>query len=266
MRKVLIGGILVALVTVVTLATTNEKTEKKGDEDRYKVIRVDGRITFMKSGSDMKRGDFYVPGTRLNFKTKDSRAAVIHKAKGRYVLSGSNKGNVKVLPAANNISSRGGALINVVDLKNYFDGKICILDETKFQIGREAFPMTDSKFFYLRFDHNDEEINKRLSFKKDLLIFKKSEIFKIDGKDIPVEEKEMTLYYKDGKKSKKISTFTPIFPDMVDLKEEVSLLLEEIGNEPVGKKQDEIAAHLNEFYGKIGAMDVNEWLKEEFGI
>lgn len=262
----LIGGILIALVTVVTLATTNEKSEKLGDNDRYKVIRVDGRITFMKSGTDMKRGDFYLPGTLLDFRTRDSRAAVIHKDKGRYVLSGSSKGNVKVLPAANNISSRGGALLNVVDLKNYFDGRICILEETTFQIGSEAFPMTDSKFFYLKFEHNGEEINKRLSFKKDLLIFKRKEIFKVDGKEIDNQEKEMTLCYKDGNKTKKISTFTPIFPDMLDLKDEISLILQEFKKEPVGKKQDEVAAHLNEFYGKIGAMDVNTWLKDEFGI
>lgn len=266
MKKVLIGGFLMAIAVVTAFATSSEKSEKKDVSERYKVIHVKGKIIFKKTGTDMKRGDYYIAGTLLDFRTKDSRAAVIHKDKGRYVLSGSSKGQVKVLPAANNISSRGGALINIIDLKNYFDGRICILDETKFQIGKESFPMNNSKFFYLSFEHNNEKINKRLSFENDFLTLSKKEIFKVDGEPIPVEEKEMTLYYKEDGKSKKISKFTPIFPEMVDLKDEISVLLNEIENESVGKKQDEVAAHLNEFYGKIGAMDVNMWLADEFGI
>lgn len=266
MKKVLIGGFLMAIATMVTFAATSDKSEKKDVTERYKVIHVNGKIIIKKTGNDMKRGDYYIAGTLLDFKTKDSRAAVIHKEKGRFVLSGASKGQVKVLPAANNISSRGGALINIIDLKNYFDERICILDETRFQIGKESFPMNNSKFFYLTFEHNGEKINKRLAFENDFLIINKKEVFKVDGDPIPYEEKEMTLYYKEDGKSKKINKFTPIFPDMVDLKEEISLLLEMIDDESVGKKQDEVAAHLNEFYGKIGALDVNMWLSDEFGI
>jgi len=83
-----------------------DRAEKLANNDKYKVIRLDGHIIFQRTNSDMKKGDIFLPGTELSFKTQQSRAAVISSLKGRFVLSASEKGQTKILPAANNISSR----------------------------------------------------------------------------------------------------------------------------------------------------------------
>jgi hypothetical protein len=266
MKKIAIVGILFLLTLVFTFSVSSEESKKLDGNDRFKVIHVNGRILFKKSGTDMKRGDYYVAGTLLDFASNKARAAIIHKLKGRFVLTGSSKGKVKVLPAANNISSRGGALLNILDLKKFFEGRRLFLGHSKVQVGKDAFPMNNEKFFYLTFDHNGEEVAKRLSFDGDIVFFDKEEIFKIDGKAINYEEKEMTLYYRDNGKGKKINTFVPVFPNLVDLKEEVSVILEELDSETVGKKKDEVAAHINEFHGQVQLIELNDWLANEFDL
>lgn len=264
--RIIIGAIVLLALALFTYSVGEKEASNLEVNERYKVIHVNGRILFKKSGTDMKRGDFYIPGTLLEFKTTESRAAVIHKSKGRFVLSGNTKGKVKVLPAANNISSRGGALLNIVDLKKFFDGRRMFFNRSRVQIGAEAFPMSQQNFFYVTYQHNGEEIPKKLSYDGDLLFFDKAEIFMIDGKPIPYEEKEMTLYYFEGDSGKKINTFTPVFPDLNDLKEEVSVILEMTEGESVGKKRDEIAAHINEFHGTVQLIELNDWLSIEFDL
>ena len=47
----------------------------------------------------------------------------------------------------------------------------------------------------------------------------------------PVEEKEMTLYYRKGDGSEKINTFTPVFPELEELKDEVQIILDEFSDD-----------------------------------
>lgn len=140
-----------------------DRAEKLANNDKYKVIRLDGRIIFQRTNSDMKKGDIFMPGTELSFKTQQSRAAVISSLKGRFVLSASEKGQTKILPAANNISSRSGALINLLDLQKHFDGNYLIIEEMALEIGDQNFKMDDKNFFYVSYAHDEETIRKKLA-------------------------------------------------------------------------------------------------------
>lgn len=266
MKRLLTVGIFVFLGVIFTFSLKGKEIKKLEEADKYTVVNVQGKIIFKKTGSEMKRGDIYVYGTILDFLSSSSRAAIINKSKGRYVLTGSTKGKVKVLPATNNISSRSGSLLNVVDLKKHFADRYLVLDNAEIQIGSGSFPMTDTSFFYLTYEHLGETIAKRLSFNGDKLILDKNEIFSVDGKSIPVEEKEMTLYYRNSGKGTKISSFIPIFPDLVDLKAEVSVILEMFDSESVEKKINEVTAHLTEFYGQPQKENLNSWLEKEFKL
>ena len=263
--------ISLSLLAIVALATTvslisSEKSKELAAVDKYKVIKVDGRIIFEKTREDMKKGDIFLAGMALSFQSPQSRAAVISALSGRFVLSASEKGQTKILPAANNISSRAGALINMIDLQNHFSGKYLVIGELKLELGKEAFPMDDDNFFYLTYYHNDEQIRKKLSSDGEYLILNKDDIFKIDGNPIPVEEKEMVLYYRSDGQSKKVSTFTPLFPDKKDLKDEVEIILEEFADKDNAAKIKEVTAYLNEFYGHPEKDNLAEWMKDEFGI
>lgn len=255
---------LVALAGISVLSFRKNVSEVNLTSNEYKVLTVQGRIIFEQTGEDMERGDLYVTGTPLNFITTSSRAAIVNEVNGRYVLS-SSKGKLKVLPAANNVSSRSGAILNVVDLKNHFTGRYLVLDVAKVPVGVEAFPMNENNFFYLTYEHNGEQIPKKLSHDGENLILDRNEIFKVDGNPIPVTEKEMTLYYK-GDKTYKINTFTPVFTDETILKEEVSILLDAIKSADTAKKTGEVTAYLNEFYGSPSKDNLAAWLKKEFNL
>ena len=264
-KQLLILAIAIVAVSAASMMGTDE-TNKLAASDQYKVIKVDGKIIFQKTNVDMKQGDVFMPGTALDFTTPQSRAAIISSLKGRFVLSAAEQGETNILPAANNVSSRAGALINLVDLQNHFSGKYLVIGEMRLQLGREAFPMDESNFFYLTYMHNDEQIRKKLASQDDYLVLNKEEIFKIDGQPIEVTEKEMTLFYRQGTESKKIGTFTPIFPDPAGLKGEVEVIIAEYADKDAATQIKEITSYLNEFYGSPQKDNLGTWLKEEFDI
>jgi len=257
--------IFLSLLGIIFGLSFRENTaEVNLTNNEYKVLTVQGRIVFEQSGKDMQRGDLYVTGTPLDFTTAASRAAIINDVNGRFVISAS-KGKLRILPAANNVSSRSGAILNIVDLKNHFSGRYLVIKRGEIQVGQEAFPMNETNFFYVTYIHDGESIPKKLRSEGDYLILDAAEIFMIDGVAIPVSEKEMTLYYKSDK-TLKISTFTPVFADTDQLKEEVGMLLETLQKETTLKKIDEITAYLNEFYGSPNKDNLATWLKTEFSL
>ena len=94
--------------------------------DTFKVIKVTGIITYKKSNKNMLQGDLFPENEQILFKTTESKAAIISTAKGRFILApgSEKKADVKanLLPASSNISSRSGAVINIIDLQNMFTG------------------------------------------------------------------------------------------------------------------------------------------------
>jgi len=262
--KLIVGGILVVVFGV--LSFTNVENSSNLADNEFKVIAVRGQILFPKSGEYMKRGDLYVKGTPLNFKSNDSKASIYNQNQGRYVLEGNTKGKLKILPSQNNISTRSGALLNLVDLKNHFDGRYLVIKRMELEMNRESFPMDSDHFFYLKYDYKEETIAKKLRFEGNYLIIDKDEIFKIDGSPIPVEEKEMTLYYKGEEKTLRINKFTPVFPDVIELKNEVEVLLGEMEGKNYSEKFEEITSYLNEFYGRPYKPNLQNWLKAEFEL
>lgn len=266
-RNVFFGLITFLLLNTLLSLFGEADARKLAESDKYKVIKVDGRIIFQRTKADMKIGDIFVSGTELSFTSPQSRAAVISSLKGRFVLSASEKGQTKILPAANNISSRSGALINLVDLQNHFLGDYVILDQSKLEIGAENFPMNDSNFFYLSFEYNGEKIRKRLDYEEgNIVVFSKDDIYKIDGQPIPVQELDMALYYRSGASSTKISEFKPVFPNLDNLKDEVVIILEEFSDKSVEIQIQEVTAYLGEFYGKPQKENLNAWLEVTFGL
>ncbi len=248
------------------------KAETKIDPaaDTYKVIKVNGKIIYVKSGSSMKMGDVFAPATNLKFATAESRAAIISKIKGRFILTAGKSGQrSNLLPAMNNISSRAGALLNIIDLQNHFQGKYVILGNMKLTIGKDAFPMDKDHFFYLRYDYEGESINKKLPVEDGKLVLNRDDIYKVDGESIDgTKVKEMTLFYRDNAKktSSKINSFNPVFPDIKLLKEELNIIISEYSDKDADKKKSEITSYINEFYGKPDKDNLAEFLKKEFEL
>lgn len=266
MRSLRILGLFVVLVggfyVVMSVADTSDKSDLA--DNQFMVITVQGKIVYQKTGSEMNRGDTYLKGTPLEFITKQSRAAIANKRDGRFVITGNKKGKVSMLPAANPISSRAGGITNIVDLKQYFEGRLMIVDQMKVFVSKDGFPQSDSTYFYVKYEHSGEIIPKKLAHDGDRMIIDKKELFKVDGKEIPVEEKEMTLYYKGADKSYKINKFTPVFPEKEGLRSEVELLLKAGEYQTAEDKYNAVNSFVYDFYGRPDRKNLTEWLENEF--
>jgi hypothetical protein len=231
--------------------------------DEYRVIKVNGQIIYKKTGKDMSTGDVFKSDLPLLFKTESSHAAIISKIKGRFVLSQANTGSkTNLVPAVNNMSSRAGAIINELDVKNHFVGKYLILNEVKVDISPKAYAQDATHFFFLQYDYNGEKIMKKLGNVGNKLVLNEEEIFTIDGNRVETINTEMTLYYRDAteKKNMFISKFEPVFPNSEELALELDVILQEFEGEDDARKMTEVKSYLNEFYGKPQDENVKEWL------
>lgn len=231
-------------------------------EDTYKVIRVDGRIVFVRTGKDMSRGDEFRNTEKLDFKTQQSRAAVISRQQGRKILAPSSSGRSSLLPAMNNIASRSGGLINAIDLKNHFSGKYLVIDHNKLVISSSSYPMNDEQFFFFRYEYGGETISKKPEFSKDTLFVDPQELYMIDG--APIDGSgitEIQVYYREGKTNTLIGSFEPVFPEEEDIIAETEIILEQTETEDKEERINEVMAYLNEFYGKPNKEDLVRWME-----
>lgn len=263
--------ILSGIVAVGLLATGFVATYTPSAADNYTVIKVDGKITYVKNGKDLITGDLFASSEKLKFATQESRAAVISSINGRFVLTPDPKGGeaANLLPAMSNVATRSGALINALDLKNHFSENYLLLDEMELKINSEVYPMNENNFFYLQYEMNGEVIPKKLSFNEDRLEMTAQEIYTIDGKAQTVpERKEMSLYYRDNenKKSTKISEFTLVVPNTDVLKVELDVILGEIKSKDDEAVKSEITAYMYEFYGKPQKENLDDWLKKNMSF
>ena len=261
---------IVALICLGLLlhSFNSGKAHKVLKSSQYKVIKVNGRILFIKSGESLKTGDSYFEGTPLSFASNRDRAAIVNKIRGRYILQPNPKGKAIVLQATSNIEPRGPGivLLNMLDVKNSFSDTCVFIGDVNVTLGQEAFPLNESNFFYLTYMYEEEKIAKKIPFNKQELRIVERELFEIDGEANPTICTEMTLYYMRGESAIKISRFTPLFPDKNLMKQEVQVLLDELGELSVDKKLDEVATFVGEFYGKPQKENLNDWLFETFEL
>jgi hypothetical protein len=243
---------IIVLVVLSIFFVILLSSARLGDRSCYKVIKINGQSLFVKTEFGLKKGDIFAQGTPLYFVTLFSRHDVISQA----IRS--------VLQAKSNVTSKSGALINLIDLQSHFSGRYLIFDDEKLEIENEAFSTTKSFFYYIKYDCRKEEITKQFSFEDNYLIIKEDELFKEDGANIPVDEKEMTLYYRnnENKKSYKINAFIPFFPNMTELK----TLLTGLGDLNVEEKMTEVTALLKDCYGKLKKDNLSNWLGIEFRL
>jgi hypothetical protein len=242
------------------------------ETDNFKVIKVDGKISFVKTGKDLVTGDLFKSDEKLNFSTQDSRAAVISKKNGRFVLTAEQKGGgaTNLVPALTNFDTRGGALINALGLKDHFSNRYLLLNELSIKISKDVYPMSSSSFFYIQYEYNGEKVPKKLSkFKGEVLTLSAQDIFTIDGKQLSIPlETSVTLYYKDeqSKKTLLINDFVLVAPNEKVLIDEVKIIIDELGNKSKDQKKSEIIAYLFEFYGKPQQENVTNWLKNNVNL
>ncbi|HYG50531.1 MAG TPA: hypothetical protein VD905_06490 [Flavobacteriales bacterium] len=240
-------------------------------DDNYKVIKVNGQIVVTATGKPLAQGDIFKENTPLDFGSPEAKATVINAEKGRFILTSQAKSSKasNLIPAINNIASRGGAVLTIIDLQNLFAGNFCVIEKMKVKIAAPDYKMNADNFFYLQYKYKGEAINKPMSYTGDSLVIDKVELYKVDGKPITApDDTQVTLFFRDNvkKTAKTISTFNLIFPNENELREEIKIIINELKTKNASQKTDEVLSYLNEFYGKADRDNVQPWLQKNFAI
>jgi hypothetical protein len=237
---------------------------------------VSGNIVIERTGSSLSIGTAFAQNENLLFKIPESRAAVINPRRGRFLLTSENLTefrNLKsnFLPSAGKISTRSiGAGSKVIKLKDQFEGNYVFLNEIKIKIDTSVFPLTDKKYFYITYEYKNRTINKKLGFNIDTLIFIKNELLTVDGKEIPdTEINHMKLMYiEEGVTyvSTQICSFTPVFPDLKILTQEIKIIIDQMEMKTYDETLNEISAFIREFYGKVDDDNLKKWLDKNLDL
>lgn len=239
-------------------------------QSTYKVIKVTGEIEIVKTGQDLTTGLEFSENEKLDFKSRTSKAAVINSKKGRMILTynenSPNKSNY--LPPMGNVSTRGGIITNIIDLKNHFKGELVLLEQIVLDLPLEDFSMDEHNFFYFQYEFEGEEINKRLASDSIKLIINKKELFTIDGEvvDPPNVVTIRMYYYNEKQESNYIGEFVLILPELETLQKEIKVLLDEMEGKSKEEKVTEVNAFIIDFYGRVDLEDVNNWMKRVFNL
>ncbi len=242
--------------------------------DKYTVVKVLGSITIKKTGANLKQGDIILANEPIDFKSPEAKASVISAEKGRFILTANSNAlsglsNVKsnLLPPMGNISSRSGLILNLADLKTNFTENYLILKQVELAVGKSAFPMNDSSFFYFSYVYNQENINKKLAYKNDTLLIIEKELFLIDGLAVAhAESTAVKLNYKSGKSSLFITNFNVITPNNDQIIKEIKIILEQSKNKNYKTILNDVTSYFTEFYGKTDLKNVEKWLNSNFKI
>ncbi len=252
-------------ILIVCLLFVSAKTE-----DIYKVIKVVGSIEVIKTGKELQRGDTFKENTLLKFNSPESKATVINSKKGRFVIARNSESKSKnnLIPAINNVASRNGAVLTIIDLKNLFEGKLFVLHERKIKIALKDYKVDKNCFFYIQYKFKGESVNKPLPSNKDSLIVNLEKLLIVDGKPIKApDDTHASIWYLDkDRKGHLLSNFELIIANEKELKEEVNVLLTELEGETNSKKIDEVYSYINEFYGKFDKEEISNWLWKSFKL
>jgi hypothetical protein len=240
-------------------------------QNNFKVIKVNGTILLKTNGNSLETGTVFSEKDDLLFRTEDATAAVINSQRGRLILTNKNHdlstASSNYLPSMYNISSRGGSLVNFIDLQNLFSGKYVVLGRQVIELDKNNFPMDNEHFFFLRYVYKGEEINKKLDFSGDTLIIDRRSLYTVDGNQIPnPDNTSIRLFYYKGSESIPVSEFDLIFPDITQLKKEIQIILDEIKDKPYKTKIGDVNSYINDFYGKVYRENLISWLEKDLGL
>lgn len=238
-------------------------------QDIY-VLQTKGTVTNA-AGKKLMPNDLLQPNDKLRFSSLTDAVAVVSSKNGRFIIKpGAAKNESEfvaivkdaLVPGMKKLSSRSGAINNVVDLRTRLQGRVLLLSTMHLPLSKSAFPMSAESFFFIKYRYNGEDINKKLSFVQDTLVIVRDELYAVDGKAIdPAATSALGLYYLRGKDVQHISNIEFITPDLQSLRQEVSLLQKSLNGQKFNRDQ-EVLLYLTEFYGNLRKEDLDRWTKE----
>lgn len=251
-------SILLFLFIVSSLVISN---------DPIYVIKVSGEIKHLENGALIKPNDKLHMEDKLIF--GDDASAIIYAiGKGRMILKKNVESDLvsseiayfvkeNLLPISRPAATRSPVIFNnVQDVKTYFRDKYLIWDESSFKLNKDAFPLNQTTFCYIRYTYDNQIVNKRLQHEKNRILIDKKELLRIENNIIdPVLTSEFKLFYykADEKVSILLSDLKLVFISEEQLMQELNILINvmKLSGKTDSEIIAEVKAHIKSTYGNF---------------
>ena len=255
------------VLAVSLLLSINAKSQQ------YQILHLKGEIFKVANDLALRTGDKIGEEEQIRFGSKDAMAAVLSTEKGRYILRPtkaiSDQSDLiyvlkaAVTPVRGGMSTRAAGLKNLIDFRLYFAEAPYVWagDVLNIYISGYAFPMNDEKYFFMRYQINDDTINKKLLSEGDNLIINKSTLFSIDGRTVDQNlASEFELFYYDSveEESTLMTAIEFVFIDQ----ETIQAIFNQY-QDPTEDAYYKVADMLSDLYGKCDALQLRHNLKNK---
>jgi hypothetical protein len=237
----------------------------------YTVIHSIGKIYDQSSNTYLKKGSRISESASLTFETAGARAAVLSASRGRFIIqqnaASSSQSDLAytlssvLSPVRGRLSTRAGGINNALDFKKHFgEGAIVVLGSGyKVAVSPDAYPMNDSKFFYVQYTYQGERINKKLAKAGDSLYFEVETMYAVDGEPIDgLNVSEVQLFYYNSEKEE--STLITDLDFVLVADEEVQSINSSLEVGSVDDQNQALLEIINDLFGKCTLSYLNAYL------
>jgi hypothetical protein len=253
--------------------------------ETYHVIHVQGSILNKVSRKPLQTGDRLKADDALVFASDKALAVVLSTKKGRYILNRPN--NQQFVSAGSEaIAIIRDIILNPVersslstrnyvfrkrgiDLKELFAENTFTLlgKQTKIVIDPGVYPMSAQSYFVCKYEFQGKEINKKLPFTGDTLIFDVNRMYIVNGKPIrPEEPGETELYYYNlaSNSSTFVGSFVPVYISDDILEKELQTLTDVLKSlqTPNPEIEQYLHEHVQSLYGITDKNILTHWVSE----
>ncbi len=247
----------------------------------YTVVAVRGSVKSKKTGKPLRPGDIIPPDDIITFKDKADFATLLTKEGAlKYFKYPKKRFRKKKAIYDLPLILQDGAqpfvpvtpIVNSVEIAKAFfasSGFLLFGPDSKIRMDKKVWPFSKAYFFYVNYDYKDDNVDKKLDFKGDTLVFVKKNIFKIDGKEVDgkyAENYKLYYYFQPKNKHTFIGKWKPYFIVDERLKEETDVLVGQLKNLNATDTSIVmgVAGFLATQYGNMIAEDFTQWMKENY--
>ena len=267
--------IILAVSTIWSLYSQSATINGSRDTT-FIVVKVNGKVWLMPDSIRIGMEDEWRTKDQLTFSSIEDYLIVVDKKKQEpyKVLPKEDLKSFLIIPSKVLTNTRPGAINNYAQLRMWlFKRQFLVLGPTsELAIGEGEFEVDADHFFILRYDwhhhHKTEEVNKKLPFHNQKLVFSKPEIFKVDGNAIAIENtSNFQLYFYDDKveEALKIGAINLLWIDEEQLKTELEAMISAL-NIKKKNQYERILSYIQFTYGEPESENLNNWLKIHLGI
>lgn len=249
---------------------------------QFEVVMIKGEV--YRNSEKVKLGDKVGRNEEFTFKSSDAAVGIYNSQVGRIVLP-EREENQAIASSQGPKFVRDKYSFAINELKKDFNNNLFISNSPTVDLKEtfDAFNVLEKSKLVAKFENNGNVTYNTILVSQEnpelIVNLKKNDLYK-DQNGNPIDIKNITghtelfLLTNQSDANLKadtiyVKTFNPVYIDDQDnLKREIRVILNanQANNESNTKSFEMIKSYITKYYGKIGNLELEKWLKENFNV